>query len=62
MVLVTGATGHIGNVLVKYLVASGEKVRSIYAPGADPSPLEGLQVERRYIVILDYEALRAAIT
>jgi len=62
MVLVTGATGHIGNVLVKYLVASGEKVRALYAPGDDPSPLKGLQVEGREIDILDYEALRAAIT
>jgi dihydroflavonol-4-reductase len=45
MNLVTGATGHIGNVLVKELLKKGEKVRAFVLPGEDLSPLEGLDVE-----------------
>lgn len=61
MVLVTGATGHIGNVLVKYLVESGETVRALYAPGDNPSSLAGLSIDRREVDILDAEAVRSAI-
>ena len=45
MNLVTGATGHIGNVLVKELLKRGEKVRVLVLPGEDLCPLEGLSVE-----------------
>ena len=33
--LVTGATGHIGNVLVRKLIDKGEKVRALILPGED---------------------------
>lgn len=45
MNLVTGATGHIGNVLVKELLKRGEKVKAFVLPGEDLSPLEGLNIE-----------------
>lgn len=40
--LVTGACGHVGNTLVKQLVANGEKVRGLVLPKEDTSPLAGL--------------------
>ncbi len=45
MNLVTGATGHIGNVLVKELLKRGEKVRVLVLPGEDLTPLTGLNIE-----------------
>jgi dihydroflavonol-4-reductase len=45
MNLVTGATGHIGNVLVRLLLERGEKVRAMIMPGENPTPLNGLDVK-----------------
>jgi len=45
MNVVTGATGHIGNVLIRELTAKREKVRAVVPPREDTSPLEGLQVD-----------------
>lgn len=45
MIAVTGATGHIGNVLVRKLLTRGKKVRAIVPPFEDTKPLEGLNVE-----------------
>jgi len=45
MIAVTGATGHIGNVLVRKLLARGEIVRAIVPPFENIKPLEGLEVE-----------------
>ena len=42
-ILVTGATGHIGNVLVRKLLERGEKVRALILPGEDTSALEACQ-------------------
>lgn len=42
---VTGATGHIGNVLTRRLVELGESVRAFTAPGEDLSPLAGIPAE-----------------
>ena len=39
MNLVTGATGHIGNVLVRWLRQRGEAVRALVLPGEDLTPL-----------------------
>lgn len=45
MIAVTGGTGHLGNVLVRKLVETGERVRVLVAPFEDIKPLEGLNVE-----------------
>ena len=44
--LVTGATGHIGNNLVRALLARKERVRVLVRAGSNPKPLAGLEVER----------------
>jgi dihydroflavonol-4-reductase len=46
MILVTGATGHIGNVLVRKLKAKGLGVRVLILPEDNFSPLSGLEVEK----------------
>ncbi len=45
MVLVTGGTGHLGNVLVKKLLESGERVRVLLLPDEPVESLEGLPVQ-----------------
>lgn len=45
MWLVTGATGHIGNVLVRKLLERGQKVRVLIPPGESRESIRGLHVE-----------------
>ncbi len=45
MLVVTGATGHIGNVLVRLLLARGDTVRAIVLPEDNLKPLSGLNIE-----------------
>lgn len=45
MIVVTGATGHVGNVLVRQLLDQGKAVRAMVLPDEDCSVLEGLGVE-----------------
>ncbi|MDK2980276.1 MAG: hypothetical protein PWQ55_623 [Chloroflexota bacterium] len=45
MILVTGAAGHIGNVLVRELVNDSNHVRAMVLPGEDTTSLKGLPVE-----------------
>jgi dihydroflavonol-4-reductase len=45
MILVTGATGHIGNVLIRKLLRRKEKVRAMVMPHEDRAALKGLDVE-----------------
>lgn len=45
MIVVTGATGHIGNVLVRQLLSLDEDVRVIIPPFEDTVPIDGLRVE-----------------
>lgn len=45
MIAVTGATGHLGNVLVRQLCEQGERVRAMVLPGEDCRALEELPVE-----------------
>jgi len=60
MILVTGATGHLGNVLVRQLVAQGEKVRALFLPGEDHTPLKELPVEIIEGNVLSPESLKPA--
>ena len=48
MVLITGATGHLGNVLVKKFLQKGEKVRVLIQPGDTLFPLQLVPVEVFY--------------
>lgn len=62
MILVTGATGHIGNVLIRELIRTGERVRALVLPGETCQPLEGLEVEIVEGDVLDPESLRKAFS
>jgi dihydroflavonol-4-reductase len=44
--LVTGATGLVGNNIIRQLLGAGEDVRVLMRPSSDLRGLEGLQVER----------------
>ncbi len=58
MILVTGATGHIGNVLVRKLLRRGEQVRVLLLRGESAAPLNGLPVECVEGDVLDPASLR----
>jgi dihydroflavonol-4-reductase len=60
MNLITGATGHIGNVLVRLFNQRGERVRAMIMPGEETSPLKGLDVEIVEADVLDYQSLLEA--
>lgn len=45
MIVVTGGTGHIGNVLLRQLVSRGERIRALVLPNEDRTPINGLDVE-----------------
>ena len=57
MWLVTGATGHIGNVLVRKLIERGEKVRALILPGESVESISGLQVEAVEGDVLNMDSL-----
>ncbi|HEY9075349.1 MAG TPA: SDR family oxidoreductase [Anaerolineaceae bacterium] len=61
MILVTGAAGHIGNVLVRELLERDEQVRVLVLPGEDVSSLEGLELERMEGNVLDPFSLTNAM-
>jgi dihydroflavonol-4-reductase len=61
MILITGATGHIGNVLVRELIGRGEKVRALVLPGDNLAPLAGLDVELVEGSVLEPDSLRRAL-
>ena len=60
MILVTGATGHIGNVLVRKLVSAGRRVRALIWRGEDTLALQGLDVEMVEGDLLEPESLKPA--
>ncbi|HYP78011.1 MAG TPA: SDR family oxidoreductase [Polyangiaceae bacterium] len=59
--LVTGATGHIGNNLVRALLARQERVRVLCRAGSSPKPLAGLDVERFEGDLRDAPSLARAV-
>jgi len=61
MILVTGATGHIGNVLIRKLLEQGEKVRALVWRGEEPTPIKDLDVEQVEGDVLDPASLESAM-
>lgn len=61
MILVTGATGHVGNVLVRELLAQEQQVRAMTLPNDNCASLEGLDVERVTGNVLDPASLDRAM-
>lgn len=61
MILVTGAAGHIGNVLVRQLIEGGSRVRALVLPGEDTRALKGLEVELVSGDVLDMPSLLKAM-
>ena len=61
MILVTGATGHVGNVLVRELLAQEQHVRAMVLPNDNCASLEGLDVECVAGNVLDPASLDRAM-
>ncbi len=61
MILVTGATGHLGNVLVRELLKENESVRTLVLPNESLQSLQNLPVEIIYGNTLDRDSLQKAM-
>jgi len=60
-VLITGATGFIGNHVTRLCLEKGDDVRVMVMPGEDRSPLDGMDVEFVEGNLLDAPSLRRAV-
>ncbi|MGA2503805.1 MAG: SDR family oxidoreductase [Anaerolineales bacterium] len=61
MILVTGGTGHIGNVLIRKLLEQGEKVRALIWRDEDTTPIKDLGIEQVEGDVLDSDSLQVAM-
>ncbi|HVI04276.1 MAG TPA: NAD-dependent epimerase/dehydratase family protein [Enhygromyxa sp.] len=62
LVAITGASGRLGNVLVRQLLARGQRVRVLCLPSDDRAEsLAGLEVERVRGSVLEREAVEALV-
>jgi dihydroflavonol-4-reductase len=62
VIVVTGATGHVGNVLVRDLLERKLPVRAFTLPDDDQRPLSGLDVEITHGDVTDLTSLESAFT
>lgn len=62
MILVTGATGRIGNVLVHSLVRGNERVRVLIRKTSNLNPIKNLNVQKVYGDILDFSSVKKAVS
>lgn len=62
MDVVTGATGHVGNVIVRELLARGRTVKALMRKISNNSVFEDLEVEKVIGDILDLDSLIKAFT
>jgi dihydroflavonol-4-reductase len=60
MIVVTGATGHIGNVLVRELINRQQSVRALVLPNDNCRSLANLNVEITYGDVTDFSSLESA--
>ena len=60
-VLITGATGFIGNHVTRLCLEKGDQVRVMVMPGEDRSPLNGMDVEFVEGNLLDTDSLTRAV-
>ncbi|MCX6841425.1 MAG: SDR family oxidoreductase [candidate division WOR-3 bacterium] len=60
MIVVTGATGHVGNVLVRELVRLGKSVRAVVPAAETTEAIAGLDVEVVRADVRDLDSLTAA--
>ena len=61
LILITGATGHLGANLLRRLLDEGNRVRALVRERGRQAALEGLEVERVYGDLRDLSATRAAV-
>ncbi len=62
MILITGATGRIGNVLLRELSKTNNSIRILIRKTSDLSPIKDLKFERIYGDILDYNSVKKAVS
>ena len=61
MILVTGASGFLGNHVARLLLERGEAVRALVRPTSSPRPLEGLDLDVRIGDLRDPASLKPAV-